>query len=275
MDTVIPTATPAYLSATLGSAQAPLLLDVRSSTAFEADTRMIAGATWRDPYAVENWQKYLPRHREVVVYCVRGHEISRNTTAALINAGIRARSLEGGIEGWKQASGATVLKQAEPAIPSGVNAPSIWVTRERPKIDRIACPWLIRRFIDPLAEFRYVPAAEVAEYAAQHKATAYDVPGVRFTHRNDRCSFDTLLDDFGLDDPALRDLAVIVRGADTDRHALAPQSAGLLAVSLGLSSLYRDDLDMLRQGMVVYDALYAWVRRARAERHDAKLFEAA
>ncbi|MEW5967608.1 MAG: chromate resistance protein ChrB domain-containing protein [Pseudomonadota bacterium] len=142
-----------------------------------------------------------------------------------------------------------------------------WITRERPKIDRIACPWLIARFIDPAAEFLYVPAADVLAIAKETGAIPYDIPGVEYGHRGELCSFDTFLDKHDLKDPALRQLAVIVRGADTDRLDLAPQCAGLLALSLGLSKNFADDHEMLRQGMVMYDALYAWTKNAQGERH--------
>jgi hypothetical protein len=139
---------------------------------------------------------------------------------------------------------------------------SKWVTRERPKIDRIACPWLIRRFIDPRAEFHYVPSAEVRAVAEADQAIPYDVPDVQFSHRGDLCSFDAFLADFSINDPALAELALIVRGADTGKPELTPQSPGLLAVSLGLSINYPDDHAMLEHGMVVYDALYSWIRSA-------------
>jgi hypothetical protein len=142
-----------------------------------------------------------------------------------------------------------------------------WITRERPKIDRVACPWLIRRFIDPDAEFLFVPPAQVQETALRTGAVPFDVEGVELSHDGGLCSFDTFLARFELHDPQLAELAVIVRGADTDRLDLAPQCAGLLAVSLGLSQLYPDDHEMLRHGFVVYDALYAWLARARDERH--------
>ncbi|HSD60642.1 MAG TPA: chromate resistance protein ChrB domain-containing protein [Burkholderiales bacterium] len=141
-----------------------------------------------------------------------------------------------------------------------------WVTRERPKIDRIACPWLIARVIDKSPEFLFVPAERVREVAAQAGAVPYDVPEVELTHRGELCSFDIFLEKYRLEDPSLKDLAVIVRGADTGRLDLAPQCAGLLAISLGLSYNFRDDHEMLAQGMVVYDALYAWCRHARGER---------
>jgi rhodanese-related sulfurtransferase len=273
MDTVVPGITCSSLQPILGSANAPLLIDVRRIEAFDKDPNMIAGATWRDPFALDDWLKFLPRHRDIVVYCAHGHEISKNTAAALAGAGLRAQYLEGGIEGWCAARLPTIKKDASLPVPSPINAPTKWITRERPKIDRIACPWLIRRFIDPSAEFQYVPADEVLDIAKEREAIAYDIPNVRFTHRGELCSFDALIADFGLDDPALHDLAKIVRGADTGKPDLTPQSAGLLAVSLGLSALYEDDHDMLAQGLVVYDALYAWLKHARAEIHHADLFK--
>ena len=142
-----------------------------------------------------------------------------------------------------------------------------WVTRERPKIDRIACPWLIARCIDPAAEFLYVPADRVLKVAEETGAIPYDIPGVEYGHRGELCSFDAFLEKHGLEEPALRQLAVIVRGADTDRHDLHPVCAGLHALSLGLSLRYADDHEMLAQGMVLYDALYAWVKQGQGERH--------
>jgi hypothetical protein len=143
-----------------------------------------------------------------------------------------------------------------------------WITRERPKIDRIACPWLIARFIDSSPEFLYVPADRVLSEAQATGATPYDVPGVEYAHVGTDCSFDTFLKKHGLTEPALQDLAVIVRGADTDCLDLAPQCAGLLAISLGLSHNHANDHVMLAHGMVIYDALYAWCRHARGESHD-------
>lgn len=143
-----------------------------------------------------------------------------------------------------------------------------WITRERPKIDRIACPWLITRFIDNAPEFLYVPAADVMRIAGETGATPYDVPGVEFTHVGEDCSFDTFLKKHQLIEPALQDLAVIVRAADTDRLDLAPQAAGLLAISLGLSRNFSNDHEMLAYGMVMYDALYAWCCHARGETHN-------
>lgn len=143
-----------------------------------------------------------------------------------------------------------------------------WITRERPKIDRIACPWLIARFIDPAPEFLYVPANEVLKVAAETGATPYDIPGVEMTHVGDLCSFDAFLKKHQLHEPALVQLAEIVRGADTSRLDLSPQSAGLYAISLGLSSRFADDHEMLRHGMIMYDALYAWCRECQGETHN-------
>lgn len=142
-----------------------------------------------------------------------------------------------------------------------------WVTRERPKIDRIACPWLIARFIDKAPEFLYVPTDQVLNVAKETGAIPYDIPGVEMSHVGELCSFDTFLKKYNLTDPALQQLAVIVRGADTDRLDLAPQAPGLLAISLGLSRNIRDDHEMLRHGMVLYDALYTWCQLAQGERH--------
>jgi hypothetical protein len=143
-----------------------------------------------------------------------------------------------------------------------------WVTRERPKIDRIACPWLIARFIDEQPDFLYVAPSRVFDVARESGAIAYDIPGAELSHVGDLCSFDAFLQKYALDDPALTRLATIVRGADTSRLDLAPQSAGLYALSLGLSHNFRDDHEMLRHGMIVYDALYSWCRSCQDESHN-------
>jgi hypothetical protein len=146
--------------------------------------------------------------------------------------------------------------------------PTRWITRERPKIDRIACPWLILRFIDPRAELHYLPAERVTSMARDLRAEPFDVPDVRFSHRGDMCSFDAFIDDFNLGGDALAAVAAIVRGADTNRLDLAPQSAGLLAISLGLSRQFPDDHAMLHHGLLMYDALYTWAKGDRGEVHD-------
>ncbi|WP_395315829.1 chromate resistance protein ChrB domain-containing protein [Variovorax sp. UC74_104] len=143
-----------------------------------------------------------------------------------------------------------------------------WITRERPKIDRIACPWLVLRFVDRDAEFLYVPKTDVLRIAAEVGAVPYDIPDVEFGHVGEQCSFDAFLAKYQLDDPALQTLATIVRGADTSRLDLASQSAGLYAISLGLSRIFADDHEMLRHGLVMYDALYAWCRDGQGETHN-------
>jgi hypothetical protein len=143
-----------------------------------------------------------------------------------------------------------------------------WITRERPKIDRVACPWLIKRFIDRDAEFLFVPPAEVKRRAAETGAVPFDVEGVELSHDGPLCSFDALLAKYRLQDPALQEIALIVRGADTARLDLAPQAAGLLAISLGLSHNYRNDLEQIEHGFVIYDALFAWSNHVRGETHD-------
>jgi hypothetical protein len=196
----------------------------------------------------------------------------------LRGAGWPACYLAGGIEGgedgvddpqdiaaWRAVRLPLVRKRPELGVTG--EAPSRWVTRERPKIDRIACPWLVRRFIDPAAEFFYVPTDQVFAQAARLHAVAYDIPGAPVSHEGERCSFDALLAAFELRDPALDALAAIVRGADTDRLDLAPQAAGLLAFSLGLSRLHGEDHAMLAAALPLYDALYAWCREAGGERH--------
>lgn len=263
------------LSERIGRKDAPIFVDVRKASAFDGARRVIAGALRIAPDEIEAGSARLPGDREIVAYCVHGHEVSQDAACALVSAGFDAAFLEGGIAHWEAEHRPTMVKDPGLGAPSLPCKPSKWITRKRPKIDRIACPWLIRRFIDPLAEFLYVPSETVIEAGRRANATPYDVPAVRFSHRGDHgelCSFDSFIADFGLDDPCLADLAAIVRGADTGKPELTPQSPGLLAISFGLSVNYPDDHAMLEQGMVVYDALYAWIKSAHAEVHNAKLF---
>jgi rhodanese-related sulfurtransferase len=251
---------PLDLRARLGTAAAPIVIDVRRPPAFADAQTLIASAFHRAPAEVDRWRGELPAGRDVVVHCVHGHEVSQDAAVALRAAGVDARYLAGGIEAWEAARLPTRRKIGA--------APGKWVTRERPKIDRIACPWLIKRFIDPAAEFIYVPTREVLAVANAIGAVPYDVDGVEFTHEGERCSFDTILRIYDIGDPALDRLAAIVRGADTSRHDLAPQCGGLFAISLGLSANFADDHEMLRHGMTVYDALYAWCRSLQGETHN-------
>lgn len=265
----------------MGRADAPLLLDVRREGKFLESPYLLAGARRCAPEDVASFAASQPP-REAVVYCVYGHNVSADAVTALRAAGWNARALAGGIEGgedgvdtpqdiaqWRAQRPPTLVKRPDWGV-TGEQA-SRWITRERPKIDRIACPWLVRRFIDTRAEFFYVPTPRVLEEAKRLGAVAYDIPGAPVSHEGELCSFDTLLKAFGLSEPALNVLARIVRGADTDRLGLAPQSAGLLAFSLGLSRLHADDDHaMLEAAMPLYDALYAWCRDVQGEPHSWK-----
>jgi rhodanese-related sulfurtransferase len=248
-----PPVSPLDLYARLGTAAAPVLIDVRRREAFDADGRMILGALRRTPQDLERWLSELPAGRPVVAYCVHGHEVSQGVAAALARSGVQAAYLEGGISAWKE--------QGLPTRRKDGGGTDKWVTREHPKIDRIACPWLVSRFIHPLAEFIYVPANDVLAVAQETGGTPYDIKDVRFGHVGDRCSFDAIVQAYDIHDPTLDHLATIVRGADTSRPDLMPQCHGLLAISYGLSSNFPDDHAMLRHGMVIYDALYTWCRQ--------------
>lgn len=266
------------LAARLGRPDAPLLLDVRRTPRFQQSDRLVAGARHCPPEQVQAFAG-AETPRDTIVYCVHGHEVSRTAAQTLREAGWPARYLAGGLEGGEDgvdAAGDIARWRAEP-LPLirkrpdlGVTGerPSRWITRARPKIDRVACPWLVLRFIDPRAEFFYVPAERVFEEAARLGAVPYDIEGAPISHAWERCSFDALVAAFELRDAALDALAAIVRGADTDRLSLAPQAAGLLAVSLGLSAQHADDDHaMLRAALPVYDALHAWCATARGETH--------
>lgn len=252
MDGRAPSISSAELYAHLGTAAAPVLIDVRRNDAFSRNGKLITGAFHRAPEDVERWSAELPLDRSVVAYCVHGHEVSQGVVARLRQAGIKAAYLDGGMAAWQDAGLPT--RKTLGAIENK------WVTREHPKIDRIACPWLISRFISPLATFLYVPVDDVITVAEKEDATPYDIKGVEFGHVGDRCSFDAIIRIFEINDPALDHLATIVRGADTSRPDLAPQCDGLLAISYGLSANHPDDHEMLKHGMVIYDALYSWCR---------------
>ena len=247
--------TPLELTQRLAAFPPPTLVDVRRQAAFEQDPETIPGAIRRLPEAVDAWAADLEPWRPVVVYCVRGHEVGKGACAALRARGLDARYVAGGLEQWRADGHAT----------APYAAPTRWVTRERPKIDRIACPWLIRRFIDPSAEFLYVPNAEVRACAATSGATAYDIPDVPYGHVGTQCSFDAFIRRHALGHPALDRLATIVRAADTSSPGLASEAPGLVSVSLGLSAMFGDDHAMLKWGMLVYDSLYAWCRDAQTE----------
>lgn len=251
-----------------GGASAPMIIDVRRKDIYESATDLIPGALWRDPDKMATWIGELPRDASYAIVCKAGHQLSQMVAASLREAGVSAQVVSGGYEGWRE-NRLPLLNRAEleRCVP---NRPSLWVTRRRPKIDRVACPWLIMRFLDPQARILFVDPPEVPLVAQETGAIPFDIDGVELSHVGDQCSFDTMLRLFGLDaDPALARLALIVRGADTARPDLAPEASGLLAVSLGLSALAGDDDHaLLARGYIVYDALFAWARFAADERHN-------
>ena len=254
---------PDRLMRLIGTPTAPVVLDLRLPEDFEADPALVPTARRASHEAIGSLPLGLAGRR-VVCVCQRGHEISHGAAAMLRAGGAAAEALEGGAVAWRAAGLPMVPMGAIPEPRRG----TLWVTRHRPRIDRIACPWLIRRFVDPEARFLFVPPQEVAGVAERMGATPFDVEGVAFSHRGPACSFDAMIEVFGLSHPALGHLATVVRAADTDRHELAPEAAGLLAISVGLSRAHRDDLAQLEAGMVLYDALYRWARDGRGEGHD-------
>lgn len=244
----------------IGTPHAPRLIDVTTDEDFEDHPFLIPTARRMPHRAVWDLIPTSPK-APVVVICQKGKKLSQGAAALLRTHGIKAEALEGGNLGWAEAGLPRIPAQHLPANP-------LWVTRHRPKIDRIACPWLIRRFIDPQARFLYVPPSEVLDVADKFDATAFDVPGARWTHDGALCSFDALLDGFGLRTDALDRMARVIRGADTNDPSLAPEAAGLLALSVGLSRAYPDDLKQLEAGLILYDALYRWARDGQGETHD-------
>jgi rhodanese-related sulfurtransferase len=253
------------LSRLVGTPRAPRLLDVRSADDFLADPRLLPGSTRVDDGALANIAAQL-RGQPTVVVCQGGHQRSQGAAAWLRAEGCCSEYLEDGFEAWRDA-GLPLIDVAK--FPEhDEQGRTVWVTRSRPKIDRIACPWLIRRFLDPRAVILFVAPAEVIGVAERYKGAPFDIETVFWSHRGDLCTFDVMLAEFGLQIPALDRLATIVRGADTARLDLAPEAAGLLAASLGLSRMYSDDLEQLEAGMLLYDAFYRWARDASDETHN-------
>ena len=257
--------TPDKLARLIGTPKCPVVIDVRTPEDFAADPRLLPGAIRRSHLDVSDWASNLAG-RSVVAVCHRGLKLSQGVAAWLRVAGAAAEALEGGAEAWAAAG--------LPLVPAG-RLPqrdhlgrTVWVTRARPKIDRIACPWLIRRFVDSDAVFLFVAPSEVGAVAERFSATPFDVEGVFWSHRGEFCTFDTMIEEFELKTEPLMRLATIVRGADTARPDLAPEAPGLLAASLGLSRMYSDDLAQLEAGLTLYDAFYRWCRDATGETHN-------
>ena len=253
----------------IGTPRAPLLLDVRSAEVYEAHRGLIPGAI--RPYDQALAAFAAPTGAgsavgSVVAVCEAGHRRCQGAAAWLRAEGVACEYLEDGYEAWRAAGLPMISPDKLPA--RDAQGRTVWVTRARPKIDRIACPWLIRRFVDPRAVILFVAPSEVLGVAERYGAAPFDIKGVFFSHRDGLCSFVVMLAEFGLSVPALDRLARIVRGADTARLELEPEAAGLLAISLGLSRMYADDLEQLDAGMLVYDALYRWTRDASDETHN-------
>jgi len=252
------------LARLVGTPHSPVLVDVRPDDEFGANPRLIPSSMRRPHAEPSQWAPEFAG-RSAIVICRQGGKLSQGVAAWLRHAGVAADGLDGGFEGWCKANLPTIATARMPPLDG--EGRTVWVTRARPKVDRIACPWLIRRFIDPRAVFLFVAPSEVEGVAERFSATPFDVEGVFWSHRGDTCTFDVMVEEFGLGtDPMLR-LAAIVRGADTGRFDVAPQAAGLLAASLGLSRMYSDDLAQLEAGLVLYDAFYRWCRDATDETH--------
>ncbi len=253
------------LARLIATPRGPAIVDIRGPSDFDAIPRLIPGAIRRGLAQLEHWPAGAP----VLLVCSDGRAASQGAAAWLRQAGTPAEVLDGGMAAWVDAGQPTVDTAALP--PRDAAGRTLWVTRARPKVDRIACPWLIRRFVDPQAQFLFVPAPDVLDVAERMAATPFDIQAesLRWTHHDERCTFDAMVEGFGLAGFApLERLATIVRGADTGRPDLAPEAAGLLAISLGLSRVHADDLEQLDSGLLVYDALYRWSRDAIGETHD-------
>ncbi len=256
---------PETLSRLIGTSGCPVLIDARLDEDFESDPRQLPTAVRRSAFTAADWAADYAG-RSVVLYCHKGLKLSQGAVAWLRHYGVDAAVLEGGFVAWEEA-GLPLIPEAALPERDGEDR-TVWVTRARPKIDRIACPWLIRRFVDPDAVFLFVEPTEVAAVADRFNAVPFDVENVHWSHRGEQCTFDTMIEEFGLMTEPLLRLADIIRGADTGRLDLAPESAGLLAASLGLSQIHGNDLAQLEQGLALYDAFYRWARDAAQETHN-------
>jgi rhodanese-related sulfurtransferase len=254
------------LARLIGTPKCPVVVDVRTDEDFDLDPRLIPGSVRRGATTAADWA-YEFAGRSVVVACQKGKKLSEGAAAWLRHEGASAENLAGGTDAW--AAQATPMVPADLLPPRDGQGRTVWVTRSRPKIDRIACPWLIRRFVDPNAVFLFVAASEVEAVAERFSATPFDIDAdVLWSHRGEKCTFDVMVEELGLATPALSRLATMVRAADTGRLDLSPEAPGLLAASLGLSRMYADDLEQLEAGMTLYDAFFRWCRDATEETHN-------
>jgi rhodanese-related sulfurtransferase len=254
----------AQLSRILGLPGAPTLIDVRPCDEPGSGRYLLQTARQMKAQTVSTWARNYSGRR-VIVYCSDGGSLSQGTAAWLRQAGIDAQTLEGGFEAWCKADQPQLCTDRLPGRDGAGR--TAWVTRARPKIIRIACPWLIRRFIDPTAVFLYVSPSEVSAVAKRFTAAEFDCGDGIWNDRGDACTLDVMLEEFGIKTEPLSRLAAIVRAADTGAPDLTPQSGGLLAISLGYSRMYRDDMAQLDAAMSIYDALYRWCRDGTEETH--------
>lgn len=256
------------LARLIGLPSGPVLVDVRPDEEFGAEPLLVPGTLRRSSPDIAAWAPEF-QDRPIVIICRDGGALSQGIAARLRHEGVAAEALDGGIASWA-AVGLPMVPEAM-LPPRDANGRTLWVTRGCPKVDRIACPWLIRRFVDPSAIFLFVAPSEVANVAKRFDGAPFDIEGegVVWSHDGERCTFDLMLDGFGLAEvKPLAHLALIVRGADTARPDIVPEAAGLVALSLGLSRMFADDLEQLEAGMLIYDALYRWCRDATGETHD-------
>lgn len=256
---------PEKLARLVGTPSCPLLVDVRSDDEIKLAPRLIPGAAQRSATDVAAWAGALASHTAVAI-CKNGGDVSEGVAAWLRQAGADANILDGGFDGW--AAESLPLVPLDKLPPRDAHGRTVWVTRARPKIDRIACPWLIRRFVDRSAVFLFVTASEVEAVAKRYGAAPFDIENVYWSHRGELCTFDVMVEEFGLSTKPLLQLSTMVRAADTARLDLAPEAPGLLAASLGLSRMYADDLEQLEAGIALYDPFYRWCRDATDETHN-------
>ena len=250
---------PHNLMRLIGTPDSPIIIEVCSDDDFNENPSLIPTAV-RHPHSDIAALAASLTNKEIVIVCHKGLKLSHGSAAYFRAMEIGAKILTGGNLAWTAAG--------LPRVPAAQVPGALWVTRHRPKIDRIACPWLIRRFVDRDATFLFVTPATVTDVAERFEATAFDIENCAWTHDGENCTFDVMIKRFGLSHPALDTLATVVRAADTNKHALAPQAAGLLAISVGLSRMFRDDTEQLEAGMLIYDALYRWARDGQDEGHD-------
>ena len=251
------------LSRLIGTPNCPVIIDVSIDEDFNLDPYLIPSARRHSHQDIIELVTEL-QDRKVIIICQKGLKLSAGAASLLRSYGMDAENLEGGNIAWRDSGQPRIPEENIPRTDSGA---TLWVCAHRPKVDRIACPWLIRRFVDPAAKILFVPPSEVEAVGEKFGATPFDTVGGFWSHRGEQCSFDTMIEEFELTTEPLLRLANVVRAADTDRLDVIPEAAGLLAMSLGLSRIYREDLQQLEAGMLLYDALYRWARDASHEEH--------